>query len=65
MGKTDVITYKYVINGVNTVQGIEHLDFSQGILCLLVHDCVPVATYVTWNPEVKKNPSSFPQSHGL
>jgi hypothetical protein len=64
MGKTDVITYKYVINGVNTVQGIEHLDFSQGILCLLVHDCVPVATYVTWNPEVKKKPSSFPQSHG-
>ena len=55
MGKTDVITYKYVINGVNTVQGIEHLDFSQGILCLLVHDYVPVATYVTWNPEVKKN----------
>jgi len=55
MGKIDVITYKYVINGVNTVQAIEHLDFSQGILCLLVHDCVPVATYVTWNPEVKKN----------
>ena len=65
MGKTDVITYKYVINGVNTVQGIEHLDFSQGILCLLVHDYVPVATYVTWNPEVKKKTSSFPQSHGL
>jgi hypothetical protein len=20
---------------------------------------------VTWNPEVKKKPSSFPQSHGL